>query len=97
VERRVEEADRHRQAAHDPEDLGEIGSLHRQQLCESGAAADVSITASVIERYVAAHARFGEQLTTFARSRGAGLIELDVERDVVGQLESLFATGAYVA
>ena len=65
--------------------------------CESGAAADVSITASVIERYAAAHARFGEQLTTFARARGAGLIELDVERDVVGQLESLFATGAYVA
>ena len=39
VQRRVEQPDRHRQAGHDLEDLGEIGALHRQQLGERGAAA----------------------------------------------------------
>ena len=34
VERRVEQADRHRQAAHDLEDLDEVGALHRQQPVE---------------------------------------------------------------
>ena len=65
--------------------------------CESGSSADVSITAAVLERYRAAHARFEEQLTTFARARGAGLLELDVEGDVIAQLERLFANGSYVA
>jgi uncharacterized protein (DUF58 family) len=65
--------------------------------CESGETADVSIDAHVLERYRAAHARFVEALASFALSRGFGLLELDVERDVVPQLEQLFAGGAYVA
>lgn len=65
--------------------------------CENGSSADVSVTAAVIERYKAAHARFEERLTTFARSRGAGLLELDVDGDVLPQLERLFLTGSYVA
>jgi uncharacterized protein (DUF58 family) len=65
--------------------------------CESGAAADVSVTSAVLDRYRASYARFREGLANFAQSRGAGLVELDVERDVLAQLERLFATGAYVA
>jgi uncharacterized protein (DUF58 family) len=65
--------------------------------CESGAAEDVSITAHVVERYRAAYARFHERLATFALAHGAGLLELDCDREVVPQLEELFATGAYVA
>ena len=38
VQRRVQKPDRHRQAVHDPEQVGEILPLHRQQLGERGAA-----------------------------------------------------------
>ena len=38
VQRRIEQADRHRQAAHDLEQLDEVVALHRQQLGERGAA-----------------------------------------------------------
>ncbi len=38
VQRRVEQPDRHRQAAHDLEQLDEIAALHRQELGERGAA-----------------------------------------------------------
>ena len=38
VQRRVEQADRHRQAAHDLEQLDEIGPLHRQELGERDSA-----------------------------------------------------------
>ena len=38
VQRRIEQPDRHRQAAHDLEQLDEIAALHRQQLGERGAA-----------------------------------------------------------
>jgi uncharacterized protein (DUF58 family) len=65
--------------------------------CESGSVEDVSITAHVVERYRAAYARFQEKLAAFALSRGAGLLELDCDAEVVPQLEGLFATGAYVA
>ncbi len=34
VQRRIEQADRHRQAVHDGEEAGEIEALHRQQLVE---------------------------------------------------------------
>ena len=34
VQRRVEQADGHRQAVHDPEELDEVGALHRQELVE---------------------------------------------------------------
>ena len=39
VQRRVEQADRDRQAAHDGEELDEILALHRQEFCERRAAA----------------------------------------------------------
>ena len=38
VQRRIEQADGHRQAAHDLEQLDEIGALHRQQFRQRGAA-----------------------------------------------------------
>jgi len=65
--------------------------------CETGSAADVSITAATIERYRAAYDRFQDGLTAFARRRGAGLVRLDVEQEVVPQLAALFETGSYVA
>ena len=43
VQRRVEQADGHRQAAHDLEELDEVGALHRQELVERGAALGVGV------------------------------------------------------
>lgn len=65
--------------------------------CEDGPAADVSITPQILEHYRAAVAHFDEGLAAFARSRGAGLLRLDVDRDVLSQLEGLFGSGAYTA
>ena len=50
VQRRIEQADRHRQAGHDAEDLGEVGALHRQQLVERAAAALLRSSARIISR-----------------------------------------------
>ena len=63
--------------------------------CESGAAEDVSVTSNVVEKYRQAYSRFEDQITRFAKRRGAGLVRLDVEREVVPQLASLFETGSY--
>ncbi len=65
--------------------------------CESRLAADVSITDALLQRYRAAHQRFRDGLATFAVAHGFGLVELDVDRDVLPQLERLFAHGAFVA
>jgi len=65
--------------------------------CEDGASADVSITPAVLERYRAAYAHFESALTEYARGRQSGLVQLDVERDVVAQLAGLFEDGTLVA
>jgi uncharacterized protein (DUF58 family) len=64
--------------------------------CETGAYEDVSATAAVLERYRAAYDRFQTTLADFATSRQAGLLRLDVEKEVVAQLAELFETGTYV-
>lgn len=65
--------------------------------CESGTAADVSISSATLERYRAAYDRFQDGLTKFARRRGAGLLQIDVEQAVVPQLAAVFEGGRYVA
>jgi uncharacterized protein (DUF58 family) len=63
--------------------------------CESGEAEDVSITPALIKRYREAYQAFQEKLAEFARKRGAGMLQLDVEGDIVNQLAHLFETGRY--
>lgn len=65
--------------------------------CESGASADVSIDEAALARYRAAYSRFEEGLAAFALARGAGMLVLDADADVVPQLERLFAGGGYRA
>lgn len=65
--------------------------------CESGASADVSVSPAVLARYRAAYARFEEGLANFALARGAGLLTLDADAEIVPQLERLFAGGAWTA
>jgi uncharacterized protein (DUF58 family) len=73
----------------DPTERGDL----RLRDCETGTTEDVSVTPAVIERYRAAHARFQARLSDFARGRGAGLLQLDVEQPIVGQLAALFEHG----
>lgn len=65
--------------------------------CETRTSADVSITPALLERYHAAYDRFRQGLDTFALARGAGLVDVDVEQDLVPQLERLFVKGVMVA
>jgi len=65
--------------------------------CETGAAEEVSVTPAVLERVRDAHDRFHGELIALARRRGAGLLRLDVDREVVPQLAELFAGGRYEA
>ena len=82
-----------RKADRDPDLTGDLRLVD----CESGAAADVSISAATLERYRAAYDRFQDGLTRFARKRGAGLLRIDADLPVVPQLAAVFEGGRYVA
>lgn len=62
--------------------------------CETGEALDIAITPAVLARYREAYQGFTEQLTTLATERGAGLLHVDADGDVLEQLAPLFAGGA---
>ena len=64
--------------------------------CETRQAASVSITPAIRDRYRKAYQSFEDQLTGFARRRGAGLIQMDVDREILPQLSALFETGSYI-
>lgn len=61
--------------------------------CETGDAAEISITPHVLERYREAYAAFTRELTDLTRYFQGGLLRLDVEQDLVAQLNTLFASG----
>lgn len=75
-------------------DPGLLGDLQLRD-CESGAVEDVSATPAVIEKYQAAYDTFQNQLTDFANKRGIGLLQLDIEGDVLSQLAQLFESGRF--
>ena len=64
---------------------------------ESGETRDLSVTTEALDAYRAAYERFRAGLADFAQRRKAGLLELDVDDDVVEQLGSLFEGGRYEA
>ena len=72
-----------------PELQGDVRLLD----CETGEGEDVSVTPAVLAGYQRVYADFQEKLAAFARSRGAGLLRLDVEQPVVAQLAGLFEGG----
>lgn len=75
----------------DPDLQGDV----RLRDCETGEASDVTVTPAVLKRYGEAYRRFSDQLASFAKSRRAGLMQLDVDEDVVEQISVLFqAQGA---
>jgi len=63
--------------------------------CETGVAEDITITPTVLDRYRAAYGEFESGLSAYATERGAGLLRLDADGDVVSQLAKLFEGGRY--
>ncbi|MHC4954338.1 MAG: DUF58 domain-containing protein [Planctomycetota bacterium] len=80
-----------RAADREPLLMGDV----RVRDCETGAAEDITITPAVLDRYRDAYAEFEGALAGFAAERGAGLLRLDADGDVVAQLASLFEGGRY--
>jgi len=54
----------------------------------------VTITPDLMARYKAAYRRFSDTLSEFARTRGAGLVQIDADKPVRDQLSALFGDGA---
>ena len=63
--------------------------------CESREAEDISITPALLQRYREAYGRFQSGLADFAKKRGAGLLRIDVDEDIVPQLAEVFESGRY--
>ncbi len=64
--------------------------------CETGEAAEITITPLVLERYRDAYAQFNRDLAALVKYHHGGLLRLDVEEDLVTQLNTLFAAGSLV-
>ena len=64
--------------------------------CETGEAAEITITPHVLERYRDAYAQFNRDLAALVKYHHGGLLRLDVEEDLVTQLNTLFAAGSLV-
>lgn len=77
----------------DPELQGDL----RLRDCESGEAADVTVTPGVVQRYRESYDRFQDTLTRFAQRRGIGMVQVDADQPVVEQLAHLFEGGRYQA
>lgn len=65
--------------------------------CESGVDQDITVTSQVLERYRQAYDKHAEVLTDFAQKRRIGLVQLDVEKNVVEQIATVFEGGRYQA
>ncbi len=63
--------------------------------CESREAEDISITPALLKRYHDAYDRFQSGLAEFAKKRGAGLLRIDVDEEIVPQLAEVFESGRY--
>jgi uncharacterized protein (DUF58 family) len=55
--------------------------------------AGVTVTPALIERYRAAYRAFADALDAFARGRGATLVRMDADRDVIDQLTPILTAG----
>jgi len=55
--------------------------------------AGVTVTPALIERYRATYRAFADALDAFARGRGATLIRMDADRDVIDQLTPILTAG----
>ena len=65
--------------------------------CETGETEDVSVTPQILEKVRDAHDVFHADLIRFVRRRGAGILRVDCDHDLIPQLSHLFEGGRYEA
>lgn len=53
----------------------------------------VTVTPDLMARYKATYRHYSNALSDFARTRGAGLVQIDADRPVRDQLSALFGQG----
>jgi uncharacterized protein (DUF58 family) len=82
-----------RQEDREPNLRGDV----RVRDCETGDTRDVTIDATVLEKYRDAYDRHFDRLRDFARSRKGGFLIMDHDQDVMQQMAGLFEGGRYVA
>lgn len=73
-----------------------LPELHGEVVIDDGERAGgiaVTVTPDLLDRYRAAYRRFCESLDAFADKRGATLVRVDADRDVLDQLAPLLLTG----
>lgn len=77
------------------EDPSLLADLDGDLVIEDGEhdGAAVTVTPELIERYRTAYRAFSDGLESFARRRGATLVRMDADRDVLDQLAPLLASG----
>jgi len=63
--------------------------------CETDLTLDVSISEEVMARYRKAFGQFEEGLRAIAALNGAGLLEVDLEKELLPQFGALFTDGVY--
>lgn len=63
---------------------------------ETQLAAQLTITPELVSRYQQVYQEFNQNLSEFARSYGAGLVQIDTEEEVLEQLATLFEGGGLV-
>ena len=82
-----------READADPR--GQVGGHGEMRLVDSeeGGSVDVVLTPQLIERYQDAYRAFTDRLAALADERGAGLVRIDADRDVLEQLSAIFPSG----
>ncbi len=61
--------------------------------CESGDAAEITVTPHLLSRYREAYAAFSTELADLVKYHHGGLLQLNVEEDLVTQLNTVFAAG----
>ena len=65
--------------------------------CETSVSVDLTVEPAVLARYREIYQEFNNTLETFANSRSAGLVRMDVEQPVLTQLGELFGSRELVA
>lgn len=78
----------------DPGGRDDLTGDVRLRDCETDEAVDVTISPAVLTRYRQAYRAFTERLAELAAGKGAGLLRVDADADVLTQITPLFARGA---
>lgn len=64
--------------------------------CETSSSAEITVTPALIARYKQIYQAFNQSLIDFSNQYGAGIVQVDTDKDVLEQLSGLFENGGLV-